>query len=207
VYSRLDNNTVLYTSSEVDGAINEAARTLNLLTGFYQTRAELDSGKMTELDRKFYSVPSTILVPMRVYMDKFPLHVTTISRLGMTNPDWIGARSKSNVQPMYWARMGLRTFVISPPCHKGGRLLTVSGIGEIPALTADDDVITLNDDLAHLLEDLATHTLPLKVGGAEFWMMQEIYKGFLRRAKELRKWVSYRNPRFFTDVQEDRVPS
>jgi hypothetical protein len=202
VYYRLDGNTALYTTAEVDAAINEAVRTLNLLTGFYQTRAAVSIA--SRIDRKFYQVPSEIIVPLGVYVDSLPLAKTTVSRLTMEYPDWFGERSTSRAPAMLWAPMGLRTIIVYPPAHIAGQLITVSGIGETPLLVSDTDEIPITDDLADVLEDLSFHVLPLKVGGAEFEQQLPVYRGFLSRAKEIKRWVGLRNPRFFFEGMLER---
>lgn len=202
VYASLDGNTALYTTAEVDASINEAICTLNLLTGFYQTRATVSI--TTRIDRKFYQVPSEILAPLGVYIDALPLVKTSLPRLSMEYPDWFGERSASRSPAMLWAPMGLRTFVIYPPCHKAGRLLTVSGVGEPALLVNDTDTIPINDDLSDVLDDLAFHSLPLKVGGAEFEHQLPIYQNFLSRAKLIKRWQNFKNPRFWVEAQLTR---
>lgn len=204
VYARLDGNTALYTAAEVDAAVNEAIRTLNLLTGFYQTRAEVSITSRS--NRKFYQTPDGIIVPLGVYVDSLPLTKTTISRLTMEYPDWFGERSSSNAPAMLWAPMGLRTIVIYPPTHIAGQLITVTGIGEPPLLSSDSDTIPINDDLSDVLEDLAFHVLPLKVGGMEFQQQLPVYRGFLGRAKDVKRWVGYRNPRLWIEGMLERKP-
>lgn len=198
VYTRLEGNTVLYTDDEVDDSINDAIGTVQLLTGFGQTRVTHDY--TTRRGRPFYQVPYSLLVVTAVYLEEQPLFKSSLSQKCSADMGWLRRPASASRQPSEWTPLGIRLIAISPAPWIDGQQITMTGIAEPTPLVNDTDVISLKDEHVELVTLLASHTPIAKIGGLEFANSGTIYKDFLARAKKLRRFQSFKNPRWDTEA-------
>lgn len=198
IYSQLDDNSLFYTQAEVDRAINEAIRVLNLYTGYLQDSV---SGGTTTINRVFYDVPSDILWPTAVYYGGRVLKKATLSAVGGMNKRWL-LDTGSNYGPVAeWIPIGTRKYALHPACSRGGVALTVEGVAEPTAMASATDLTEFPDEYLDTLTDLAVHILPLKEGGKVFADAATSYQEFLNGAKGISMWQRLKQPRFRVDVE------
>lgn len=198
VYSQLDNNSLFYTQAEVDRAINEAVRTLNLYTGYLQESA---SGGTTTANRTFYDVPASILWPTAVYYNGRPLRKNSLGAIGMLRKEWMYDRGSVYGPVANWIPIGIRKYAIHPACSIGSVALTVEGVAEPTTLVYATDVIEFPDEFSDTLTDLAVHVLPLKEGGKVFADAASAYEDFLKGVKGITMWQRLKQPRFRVEVE------
>src|SRR5579864_9307972 len=96
IYARLDNNSQLYTQTEVTNAANESIRVLNLLTGFLSSTVQVT----TVANRHFYDVPSPILLVTRVQFENSYLQPYGSNELGRAYPSWTIDTTLSTAMPV-----------------------------------------------------------------------------------------------------------
>lgn len=199
-YGRVDNNTALYGQAEVDAVINEAIRTLNLFTGFYQGSAQVPGFSVP--GQRVYNTPSPILFPVRVQFEKVTLAPTSLHVLAKNHRDW-AYHTTANYGPVQdWARVGISQFVIHPADAAGGQAMLVTGVQETPLLVQPGDTMVLDDEFVEIIEEYCAHRLPLKVGGKIFTDASLLYQSFLRKMKERRMVQGVKMPRYFVLTQQ-----
>jgi len=201
-YTSVEGNTELYKQPEVDYTINEALGSLNLLAGFYQITVDLPDASV--VNRHVYDIPKSILIPLSVAIDNVPLHPIGFSTLSRTDPDWMNRLASPGNEPVYWMPIGITKFALAPADYLGGRILSVTGIGEVPDLVNATDKIVLNDEHSDAIKNLVGHRLPLKMPGAEFQQAASLYREYLHDAKALARWTGFKAPRFFIEAKQER---
>lgn len=202
VLDRLDGNSLLYTTPEVDSDLNDAIRVLNLFTGFNQQSVQVPG--FTVINQFLYAVPSPILFPLRVYFNRRQLWKTSLRKLSYTNPNWLRETSAMGLPVQHWVPMGISTLAIHPADSAGGQELLVSGIAEPTKLVNPGDTITVEDEYAECIVELAADTLQIKEGGKIFADSTALYLKFLSKMREKKRWRSQVNPRYFVKVEKQR---
>jgi len=196
VYHRVEENRVFYAVEQVDEAINEALRVLNLFTGYNQDTVTLAP---SVAGRVFYDIPASVIVPFQVIFERKSLEKTSISGLVRLVPDAFSQSSLAFGRPFYWAPIGIRKFALVPQDRRGGGELEVVGVMEPTPLVAPADSAQLADEFSELVEDYAFYTLTLAEGGAIFADASRLYQKFLGRMKELNMYQTMKNPQYFID--------
>ena len=200
VWSRLDNDTLLYPQAQVDAKINEGARVVNLFTGYNQGTADLG---LTVQNWMWYRVPTAIVIPMKVYLDGKELNKETVAGAGRMFPKWM--RGVYNRSTAMWIPVGSRMFALVPPDGVGGKLLQVWGVMTPPLLVNPGDALTLDDEYANLIEEYAWVQLVLKEGGKVFADASRGYQNWLRRIGDLQMYESKISPRYWVEKEVENV--
>jgi hypothetical protein len=95
-----------------------------------------------------------------------------------------------------WAPVGLGIIALNPIPPAGGDVLVVKGVSVTPIVSAGGDKINIGREDFNALADYITHTLQVKVGGAEFRAskaaMQAFMKAAVVRNEKLRSTAIYR---------------
>ena len=198
VYSQLDDNSLFYTQAEVDRAINEAIRVLNLYTGYLQESA---SGGTTTVNRVFYDVPSAILWPTAVYYGGRVLKKATVPAIGGFRKRWLADTGAKYGPVAEWVPIGIRKYAIHPACSIGSVALTVEGVAEPTEMVNATDVLEFPDEYLDTMTDLAVHILPLKEGGKVFADSASSYQDFLKGVQGISMWQKLKQPRFRVEVE------
>ena len=198
VYSQLDDNSLFYTQAEVDRAINEAIRVLNLYTGYLQESA---SGGTTTAGRVFYDTPAAILWPTAVYYGGRVLKKATLSSMGGARKRWLADTGSAYGPVAEWVPIGIRKYALHPACSRGGVALTVEGVAEPSPMVNATDLTEFPDEYLDTLTDLAVHTLPLKEGGKVFADSATSYQEFLKGVQGISMWQRLKQPRFRVDIE------
>lgn len=194
VYSRIDNNALLFPTIEVDTMINEGVKILNLFTGFQQISLQ----QTTESNRVWYDIPNEIVFPLRVQIENTYLMPTSVNSIGRSNPQWVTQNSNNMAsQVSCWIRFGSRKLGINPADSIGGKQLTITGIREPKPLVNLDDTINFPNEIMAAFDQYASHILLLKESSKEFAMASTAYQEFLRLVKKLTIWKTFTSPRYF----------
>lgn len=199
VYSRLEDNSLFHSYPEVDGAINDAVRVLNLFTGFIQKTDTVTTVANTGV----YDVPSTILIATRVAFNGRYLTPAPMSDFGLSYPRWISettAQAGTNVT--HWVPLGMRKFAIYPIDPVGSNTLTVTGVAEPTVLSADADEIQYPSEFGDILEEYAAHLVMIKAGGVVAKTAMLHYQSFLKRMGDLKRYKSKINPVFYIEQEK-----
>lgn len=196
VYARLEWNDVFYPYDEVVDAINEGIAVLNLFTGYLQA-----SGTVTSVaNQVWYSTPSNVLLPTRVAIAGQYLRKVPFRNIGRDFPMWQTETTNTVGRPFdSWIPLGLKTFAVYPIDPDGGKTIKVTGVAELQRLTSDVDLIPFPSEFAGSLEDYAAHVCMMKCGGNTAKAAMGLYQGFLGRMKELKRYKSQINPRFYVE--------
>ncbi len=203
VYARIDNNTLFYTQTEVDSAINEAIKIVNVHTGFQQGTATLTDN--TQPRRHIYNVPESILFPLAVHYEGRQLGKSSISSMALHCRDWLKKNTVNYGPVSHWGPIGIDKFFIFPADYVGGHLLQVSGVLEPSELLTATSTVTIEDEFIGLIEDMAVYTLVLKEGGKIFQDAAATYMNFLHELKELSRWQHAKNPRFYIEREAVKI--
>lgn len=196
VYSRIDNNTLLYPSDQVTTLINEAVRTINLITGFQQV--SLIIPYQTQSNRIWYDIPNQIIFPLRVKIGDTYLQPSSMLSIGRSNPQWITETTDNTVSPVAsWVRFGFRKLAIHPADAVGGQDITVTGVAEPPLLIEPTDTIQFSNDILSAFDLYATFSLTMKESPKEFAANSTAYQDFLRLVKRLTIWKNFVAPRYY----------
>lgn len=201
VYSHLEDNTAFYTQAEVDDAINDAIRVLNLFTGFIQATATVTSVNTGAI----YSVPSAILIPTRVAFLGRPLGRASFRAMGRSRRHWLRESTETEQSSVErWIPMGLSKFAIHPYDAVGGRAITVTGVAEPAPLVNAGDETQYPTEFQDALELYAAHGLLLKAGGMASRAGMTQYQSFLSRMRDLRRYQTNVNPVFFVEIEQEK---
>jgi hypothetical protein len=195
VWDRLENNTVLYTQPEVDAIINEALSIANMFIGFYQTTQTVSGGSVA--GQQIYSMPASIIFPVRVQFNGRQLEKTVRGQLAKQNYSWCTDTTTTRGPVAHWIPFGTTAFALHPIDARGGGVIQVIGISQVPTLSAPNDVIALEDEQVGIISDYCAHRLPLKLPGKIFADASELYKQFLRDIKRKTMWTRFAAPRYY----------
>jgi len=195
VWDRVDNNVDLYPASEVTSELNEAICAYNLYTGVIQGYAHVPG--YTIANQVVYSVPTGILVAQHVAFEGRTLSKVSIRKISLLRRNWLTETTTATGPVARWVPIGIDTLAIHPADAVGGKDLLVSGIAEPTPLVDDADTITLPDEDAEAIEELAGATIVLKEGGKAFADVSLLYRRFLSTVKQKMLWQSAKLPRYW----------
>lgn len=202
VYSSLENNTDFYTQTEVDRAINDAIIVLNLITGFLQYAGTVAASATNSV----HSVPSGVLLATRVAYNGRALEKSSVSKISNAYPTWMNETTATTDMPVtYWFPIGITKFGIYPRPSTTGRNLSVTGVAEPTLLSTGTDTLTFPSEFGDAIERYASFEPQLKAGGIVGKAAMEIYKAFLSRANELKRYQSKIAPQFYiAEVKQEK---
>ena len=203
VYSRLDNNALLYTASEVTAAINEQIRVINLITGYIQTSVLVPGSSRP--NQQWYNVPAGILVPLRVQFEQTVLEKYSLTNMGMIAPNWLTENTANTGAPVsHWTSVGLQKFAIHPADSVGGNDILVTGIAEPVLLVSGSDTISFPNEYAEALEDMAVVTLVMKESGTIFTQASVMYQKFISKMKQFQRFENLRWPAYWIETVQNK---
>jgi hypothetical protein len=201
VYSRLENNSVFYPQAEVDAAVNECLRVLNLHTGFLQNSVVITS----EAGRVFYDIPYPMLFPIAVTLAGRQLKRSSLPSMALKFRDWTRHASSTFGPVADWMPLGIRKLAIHPADSTGGRELKIYGVIEPTVLVGATDAIILQDEYVDILEEYAAHIIQLKEGGKIFSDASLLFLRFQEKMREYARWRNYVQPRYFVEVESVKI--
>lgn len=191
VYSRIDDNMLLYESAAVTSAINEAIRVTNLFVGYIQT-----SGSVTSRPNQvWYPMPFGILIPIRLQFENAFIERFSLNNMGQAAPQWLKETTRNTGVPVsHWVAGGLDKFAIHPADSVGGNNITVTGIAEPSLLVNLSDTISFPDEYSEAIEDMAFMALILKEGGKILSDGIVVYQAAISKLKQFSRWQDARQP-------------
>jgi hypothetical protein len=189
----------LYSDAEIHRAMDDAIRVANAHTGYVQQTTS--HSNFTVANQSIYSVPSGYLFFTKVALSGRVLDKTSVKALSNRHPEWLGETTTNTGIPVSrWAPIGLNRFCLHPAPSTANLTITCSGVKETSSLTLDTSVIPFPDEMSDMVEDLVVHYLQLKEGGLIFNQAVALYQKFLSKMKELSRYSTYRNPRFYVEA-------
>ena len=168
--------TAFYRDAELNGVLQEALRSFNLLTGFWRTRQLLP----TVAGQHWYVISGSITSSLRVSFNDHPLIYAARTDLDTGQQYWESesATDPSNPpaggtvvpdEPQVYCVGALNLLGIWPAdLTSGANQLMVDGIAATPLLTTDATAVDLGEEELNTILDYAEHVCLFKEGGAEF---------------------------------------
>jgi hypothetical protein len=181
---------------ELNKIIQESLRFYNLLTGYWKTRAVLNTTAATV----WYTTPGTITSAMRVSFNSAPMRSSSLYSMDFGRSGWESETTISGgdvpTRPRYFIIGALNKIAIWPADSPGGNSLVLDGIAVTPILATDASLLDIGQEDMNGLLDLCQHIAAFKEGGKEFTASMESFKSFLQGAGErnaiLRRCATYR---------------
>ena len=184
-YERLDNNTRLWRTDEVNRLINEALRTYNALTGYWKSRI---GPIATVADQVFYSLPGTMTNPMVAQWNGKSLNFASLFSMDYSRRTWQAETTTSGGEvpdePIMWIPVGLTQFAIWPADAVANNSLLFDGVATTPIMSADGNFIDIGSDELQSILDYVQHLAAFKEGGQEHENTGLLFKNFLKAAAE-----------------------
>lgn len=202
VYSRLEENDLMYSGDEVRNALNDALRTLNMMCGWYQGTFSIPGGGTTVAGRVVYDIPSQILFPQRVVWSDKVLEKSPLSQTSNEWPSWMKDTSSNTGTPTSrWIPIGISKFAIHPADSLGGATLQVTGISNPDIMVNNNDTAYIPKEGVTAVVDYAAHAVQCKMQGMPFMQSLGMYRNFESLMKLNKYWSSYRQPNLYYDEQ------
>ena len=200
-----------YRDAELNGIIQEALRSFNLLTGFWRTRQLL----ATVAGRHWYVISGSITSSLRVSFNDHPLTYAARTDLDTGQQYWESESATNPLapppggtvvpdEPQVYCVGALNLIGIWPADRTtGANQLMVDGIASTPLLTTDATSVDLGEEELTTILDYAQHVALFKEGGAEFSSTlpsddnaNALFAGFLKgcaqRSGMIERMESYR---------------
>lgn len=201
VYSRIDNNTLLYEAADVTAAINEAIRITNAFIGYIQVSVEITTRK----NQTWYPVPAPILIPFRLTFEGMFLESRSLNNMGQLAGDWPRETTgNTGIQVSRWVTNGLDKFAINPADSLGGNTLLLTGVAEPTLLVSGTDTIQIPDEYSEALEDMAFIALVLKEGGKIMADGIKVYQTAIQKLQQFSRFQQMRQPAKVPQVSQRR---
>jgi hypothetical protein len=201
VYSRLENNRLMYKSVEVGNALNEAIRCASLLCGWYQSTYDIRQGA-TIPNRHIYDVPEGIIFVQKVSYEGQALEKVSLSAMVNNWPIFLqDTTNNTGNQVSRFVPIGIKKFAIHPADSVGGGLLQVTGISEPDVLVNDTDLIYIPKEGVTAVVDYAAHIVQCKLQGAPFMQSLSFFKTYESLVIVNKYWQGYKQPTMYFDEQ------
>ena len=194
ILSRLENNSALYPTPDVEQDANDAIGAIQLRFGPVSATVTISGG--TVIGKHLYAVPSGIIYPSSVTVDGLAMGKTSLRGMGLRNPNWLTESDDSGVQVQTWVPIDLQTFALYPASSTAGRVIQVTGPADLSALTGAA-ALNIDDKYVEMIVDLASHTLPIVEGGQIFAQASGLYQNYIRRGKADERWQTMKWPQYF----------
>lgn len=202
VYAKLDQNTLFYPNSEVDAAINEAIRLLNLFCGWINSTVGVPSDSVTVAGRIIYRVPDEIAIPEKVSFNGIALDKIGIDKLCHFFPDWMKETTASTGRDVTrWCPYAANRFILNPGDAIGGALLEVTGIAVPTELVADADYVDIPRDGISAIAEYSAHIVQCKLGQVPLVQSMPMYRTYEQLVKQQKIWLGYKQPNFWLDLR------
>jgi hypothetical protein len=201
----VEGNSLFYTYPELTYAINEAIRTINLVTGFLRGTATIPGNSVA--GQLLYNTPPSILFPMRVQFEKRMLDPVSLDRIGNDYATWATDTTNKLGNVQRWIPFGTQMFAIHPIDSIGGGVIYVTGVLEPTLLVNGSDSVSLEDEFVDLIVTFCRARLPLKEGGAVFASASRSQQDFYRKLKTKKMIEGLKFPQYFTKMASPVVES
>jgi len=199
-YSKLDDNTEFYSTTEVTWAINEAIRLGNVFCGWISTTASVISGGTTVANRVIYKVPEGIAIPQKVVFEGKELDKVGMYQLFRNWPTWMKDTTATTGYPVSrWCPYSLNRFAINPADAVGGGLLEVTGIASPTALSSATDTINLPKSVISVIAEYAAHTVQCKLGSVPLTQSIPMFRTYEKMIKQSCIWSRYKQPNMWLE--------
>ena len=196
VYTRLDQNTLLYTQQNITDSLNEAIRVVNAATGFQQGTIQVPG--LSQANRVWYDVPQGILIPIRCQFESGYLNKYFPNQIGKAYATWLTDTTDNSGLPVScWVPCGFSKFAIHPADSIGGSPIFISGVLEPTQLVNPTDAVNMPVEYTDILVNLSAQTLCLKETGALFKQSSLFYQTYLSQIKKFLLWRSAIMPRYY----------
>ena len=195
VIDRLAGNTVLYTVPEIDAALNEGYRILNVFVGLNQGSVSVPGNSVA--GQLIYQTPAPILIPLRVTVDGRMIQRVSLANLARTYRSWASDTTAKLGPIQRWASIGINQFVIHPADAIGGKVLSMTGVVEPTLLVNTGDVVQLEDEFVQAIIEYAGHRTQLKAGGAEFAASSLLIQQFWHLLKQRSVYQGLTYPKYW----------
>ncbi len=197
VLSRLENNDQFYPRDHVLKAINYGLQTTNIWLGYAQDERQI----LTVANRVIYEVPSDIILPMALSFEGKTLYKSSFGAIVSNNQKLLKETNRSvGIQPMEWALLGIRKFVVYPADGYGGRLLLLSGVVEAPQFELETTIITVRVNVMNTIIDYAAHLVQCKLTGKPFFDSLGYYNGYRDFTKMNSLWRTAKQPYYAVET-------
>jgi hypothetical protein len=205
VYSRVDNNQLLYPQVEVIAAINEGIKLTNLLLGYYQDTITLPD--VSQPDRLFYDLPAGVVFPFRVSFENQYLRPMSLNSIGQYSAAWMTATTgNTGMAVSNWIPVGLFKFAIWPADSVGGGQIAVASLVEPPVLVNPKDTISWSSEASLAFDQYAEHVIQLKESTADFSKASMAYNAYQSSVKRSSYIANLRMPRWWVDAGGTQPP-
>jgi hypothetical protein len=204
VLDRLDQNTLLYKTSERYAAINEGIQVLNCLTGFYQQNVQFPYS--SQQNRVWYDVPAPIVIPTKLTLDGVFVRRSTLLQLSRSKPDWVTDTTYNQVSNISsWGGWGLQKIFLHPADSIGGQTMVLTGVVNPPTLVNPSDSLNAPNWLQSALDLYCSHVPVLKESSKSFAEASKDLNAFYRLVKKQTQWLGWAAPKYW--VAEAQQPT
>jgi hypothetical protein len=201
VYSRLENNTRAFKSSQVTTGINEAIKILNVHSGWIQTTIEIGP---TVADRCIYDLPEAAVYANNLYLENRYLYKSTVTEIMKSYENILtNTTDLSFTSVEKWAPIGNDKIIIAPASSIAGQSLQVSYLSEPNKLVNDTDVIQIPNEASPVIADYAAHYVQFKLGGTPFNQSMAYFGNFQAFMRQRNNWKALDFPTFKLDRQQN----
>lgn len=199
ILARLDNNSGLYTTRELNAAINESLNVVNLVTGYHQQTFTMTS----VANRLLYDLPQGAFIPLRIQLGDFYLQKTGLAHIGERTPAWqMDTALTTGKAPTEWVPYGIRRFALHPADSAGGVTMLLTAVAEIPRLSNPTDIIPIQTQYLDMLIDVATHIAQVKEGGKILADSMTLYRRAVSKLKKMSAFQTERMPFFVPEATQ-----
>lgn len=213
VYSKIDNNTALYTRLDVVEELNDSFSACNLFVGAVIKKVPiltvgLDPA-VPSVPQLVYPVPDGMIFPVAVDYEGRSLSPVSLRSLAGMYRSWATDVSSPGRPVKEWAPLGITKFILHPMDSAGGRELLVTGVAEPEILVNDTDLISLPGDFVDDVVELTASVLPLREGGQVFVAaVTGLFASFINRMKIKAAYTNLEWPTFYEKLRgkKPRVP-
>ena len=202
VLDRLDNNSVLYTTAQLNAIINEFIQIVNNFTGMNQTSVSVPGFSVA--NQLIYPVPSPILFPLQCFYEGSLLEKNSIQSLARNNPQWARDTTTKLGPVARWAPIGISYFVIHPIDAIGGNDISIKGVIQTNPMVNDLDIVQIEDEYLGMAVDYVMHRIQMKLGGKAFSDSSMMLQSFYRGLKDRIMFQSMKFPRYWALTGESR---
>ena len=205
-YARLESNTEMYQSDEVDSAINEAIAVINLQCGWFQDTYPI-STTTTIANRHIYDLPKDIIFAQRVVFEGQVLERSSLWALGNNFPTFLRDTTETTGnQVSRWCSLGINKIAIHPADSVGGGDLYITGISDPGDLVLDADTLALPKEGVPIICDYAAHSVQCKLQGTPFMQSLALFKNYQELVNLSKFFSDYNQPTYRYDEQAPMRP-
>ena len=203
VYSRLEGNELMYSNTEVNNALNEAYRVVNLICAWKTVTVSVRQ-EATIANRAIYDVPESIVIPQKVSFEGKALEKSPVTQTANYFPKFLTDTTYSTGKPVSrWIPIGITKFAIHPADSIGGGLLQVTGITNPDEMVNDSDTVYIPKEGLTTVIDYSAHVVQCKLQGTPFRQSLSLYSNFQQLLKIDKYYAGYKQPSMW--ISDEKV--